>query len=615
MGMHRSGTSAVARVLSLLGAALPRQLMAPDAAQNPTGFWEPNGVVELNDRLLRELGSRWDDMLSARLGADERLLKPETVRAAVEVLDQEFGDGETIVLKDPRLSVLAPLWMRALQKTGREPAVVIVVRNPVEVAQSLARRNGFPTAKSLLMWTSYMIAAERDTRGFPRLAVHYPDLLADWRGTLDVLRTRFPWVGPPSAKAEQEIGQFLNAELRTHWASDEELESDPAVWSGVVAVSRAFNKWRGESLGGPLQAIEAQLLTAGRVLGQYLVGREMDLQDALLELASYKSGRAAPPGLNAASQSPESSENSEESHAVPASGEDELTRWWQSPAIVRHINRTICGKPVPGTDGGDIELLRSLSCGRPYARAAASNCGGGAHHELRLVQAGVVTQLDIYEPDAERAGTLSQTVRRLELAHRVKVIVSDPAASGGDYDLVYWKDNLHLLQDLEPWTEWSWDVLGDQGLFFMNGFLRSGYRYSRRQLQLADQARTALPERYLLTAQGRAPSLQHAGADSPEPGTPPLITDLVAARFSDLTLIPTGGVIYGLALSDILSNFADTCGQALLRTLLLADDLCAQAGESLYAVAYGRKVEGANPKTRRSRGPSRQAGAAGFGSH
>ena len=59
-----------------------------------------------------------------------------------------------------------------------------MVRNPLEVAASLATRNGFSREKSLLLWSSYMIAAERDTRDSLRVFVSYERLLGDWRAHL-----------------------------------------------------------------------------------------------------------------------------------------------------------------------------------------------------------------------------------------------------------------------------------------------------------------------------------------------------------------------------------------------------------------------------------------------
>ena len=60
LGMHRSGTSALARVLSLRGAALPRQVLPPNAG-NEKGYWEPERVVALNERILQSAGLAWND--------------------------------------------------------------------------------------------------------------------------------------------------------------------------------------------------------------------------------------------------------------------------------------------------------------------------------------------------------------------------------------------------------------------------------------------------------------------------------------------------------------------------------------------------------------------------
>ncbi|MGH2482289.1 MAG: sulfotransferase family protein, partial [Ktedonobacteraceae bacterium] len=59
LGMHRSGTSAVAGMLNALGMYLGSDLMAP-AADNPKGFYEHNGITNLHDELLSSLGSSWD---------------------------------------------------------------------------------------------------------------------------------------------------------------------------------------------------------------------------------------------------------------------------------------------------------------------------------------------------------------------------------------------------------------------------------------------------------------------------------------------------------------------------------------------------------------------------
>jgi hypothetical protein len=56
LGMGRSGTSALTRVLSLCGAALPPGMLGADAG-NPRGYWEPRAALGINERFLYRHGS------------------------------------------------------------------------------------------------------------------------------------------------------------------------------------------------------------------------------------------------------------------------------------------------------------------------------------------------------------------------------------------------------------------------------------------------------------------------------------------------------------------------------------------------------------------------------
>jgi O-antigen biosynthesis protein len=51
LGMHRSGSSALARVLNLAGLRISSQLL-PANQDNPSGYWEPRRVVNFNTALL-----------------------------------------------------------------------------------------------------------------------------------------------------------------------------------------------------------------------------------------------------------------------------------------------------------------------------------------------------------------------------------------------------------------------------------------------------------------------------------------------------------------------------------------------------------------------------------
>lgn len=226
LGMHRSGTSALTRVLALSGYALPKTLMPP-APDNPTGFWESMPISELNDRMLRRIGARWDSPFAYApdQSHDRQLLKFRS--EALDLLRAEFPASESIVLKDPRINIIYDFWGSVLEEAGYDIAPIIAVRNPLDVAASLSKRNGFPTAKSFLLWTAYHLAAERWTRNQRRAFVLYADLLRDWNGCLDsierALELRLERRGPDSSVL---IDRFLQREFQHFNAPENSLKDD-----------------------------------------------------------------------------------------------------------------------------------------------------------------------------------------------------------------------------------------------------------------------------------------------------------------------------------------------------------------------------------------------------
>src|SRR5687767_2432337 len=152
VGMHRSGTSATAGVLGLLGGALPKVLMPPTPGSNDVGFFEPSRIVEIHDELLAIAGSSWHDTSPL----PEAWFRSPAARAFSQRLKttylEEYGDAPLTVLKDPRVCRLLPVWREILASLNVTPMFVMPFRHPVEVAMSLARRDGFSSQKSHILW-------------------------------------------------------------------------------------------------------------------------------------------------------------------------------------------------------------------------------------------------------------------------------------------------------------------------------------------------------------------------------------------------------------------------------------------------------------------------------
>src|SRR3954454_9089161 len=182
-GMHRSGTSALARVLSLVGADLPKTLMPPALGNDP-GHWESLPVARLHDELLDSVGVPWHDVLpfpSGWYGTSDARQFVERMRGIVL---EEFDESPLFVVKDPRLCRLVPFWLTVLGELDVLPAFLIPIRNPLEVADSLRERDGLSISHGLLLWLRCVLDVELQTRGHARAFVSYARLLDDWEGAV-----------------------------------------------------------------------------------------------------------------------------------------------------------------------------------------------------------------------------------------------------------------------------------------------------------------------------------------------------------------------------------------------------------------------------------------------
>lgn len=149
LGMHRSGTSALAGVLNLLGCDAPANQMKP-TVDNEKGYFESTSVLTLHNDLLSSAGSSWDDWLPINPGWFKSNRVEEFHDRALELVKGEFGDSRLFVLKDPRICRLVPFWEDVLKESGAAPRYVLTHRNPLEVAASLAKRDGMNTGTGML---------------------------------------------------------------------------------------------------------------------------------------------------------------------------------------------------------------------------------------------------------------------------------------------------------------------------------------------------------------------------------------------------------------------------------------------------------------------------------
>ena len=183
LGMHRSGTSILARALQAHGCALSSQLLGANPS-NPSGHWESSAAIAINDKLLADLGRSWDDLRELP-PAWLQGLEAQEAKARIKILlEGDFRNEALWAIKEPRMCRLAPLWIEAITELGFDVKVVMAVRHPREVALSLLRRDSMPMAHGLMLWTQHMLDAEVATRRLRRVVVSHQEISGDWRSSM-----------------------------------------------------------------------------------------------------------------------------------------------------------------------------------------------------------------------------------------------------------------------------------------------------------------------------------------------------------------------------------------------------------------------------------------------
>jgi hypothetical protein len=215
-GMHRSGTSMVARLLHTCGIFLgPEDELNRPSPDNPEGYFESRSFVTLNEDLLAQFGGSWDDPPSFPAGWElSPAIDPLLERA--EKLIAQFR-RQAWGWKDPRASLTLSFWRRLIP----DLKVVVCVRNPLEVSRSLFLRGDFNDPSQYQLWLTYYRQLLAATRPEQRLVTHYRSYFQDPRAELTRVLN---WLG---LKVADEVvagaSRLVSSGLRHHHGGAAEL--------------------------------------------------------------------------------------------------------------------------------------------------------------------------------------------------------------------------------------------------------------------------------------------------------------------------------------------------------------------------------------------------------
>lgn len=223
--MHRSGTSVITRAVNLLGVYLGEATdLMPPAADNPRGYWERQDIANLNDEILCSLKMFWNTSLPLPEGwhlTDE--MRPMRDKAA-SLLGRAFPGYPLWAWKDPRSTLLFDLWRDVILEQGAELVCLFVVRNPLDVARSLHKRDGFPLDKGFGVWFNYNLAALRSSHDLTTAFLSYDMFLSDREAELRRCAGELGIQWPEDDTALREkMAELINPDLRHSYSGREAL--------------------------------------------------------------------------------------------------------------------------------------------------------------------------------------------------------------------------------------------------------------------------------------------------------------------------------------------------------------------------------------------------------
>lgn len=164
LGMHRSATSMIARGLSFNNVYMGNNIDITEF--QPWGHWEDHSFWHLNDFILHSAGGTWanpppeEDILrvcnenhvqKTMKAQVQNMIEKAKLKFAELPADKKKNGVPMWGWKDPRTTLTIKGWLPFLTN----PHFICCFRQPLEVAESLNKRDKLPIDKGLKMWQTY----------------------------------------------------------------------------------------------------------------------------------------------------------------------------------------------------------------------------------------------------------------------------------------------------------------------------------------------------------------------------------------------------------------------------------------------------------------------------
>jgi len=287
-------------------------------------------------------------------------------------------------------------------------------------------------------------------------------------------------------------------------------------------------------------------------------------------------------------------------------------RWWESTTIKKYVNKVVCNyggrEKYTIISAGSNQYLKILLKQEnkvlKHGVLLFFGGGGGGEKEFLLVQEGIVEKFTLFELSDERIKLANKRAKQLGIKNKIKIIKGNYFEYIFDekIDFVHWNNSLHHMFDVDKSIKWSYDILEDYGIFYMDDYVGfNRFQFSDNAIKLCNDIRSLLPDLYLknpfnpdelcTTVQRTNPEALANRDPSEAPDSENILNSLIK-YFPNVKIILTGGTVYHTALNDILNNFDENCykDKLILELLMFINQLALKQGiKTQYAFVIAIK--------------------------
>ena len=194
------------------------QAFLPPMHDNPEGCFESHGAVSLRERFMGTLSMRWNTPRLLGPGWTNWSRIQPFKQQLKELIESAFGSRALWGWKDPRTCLFFPLWKDVLEDLGIKVSVVFVVRNPLEVSESLRARDDMSLEAAEALWSHYVGAGLGAIGETPHVFLSFNQML-DSPVTQIAHVKRMLGLAPNDPEQDEQVRGAVKLDLRHHTAT------------------------------------------------------------------------------------------------------------------------------------------------------------------------------------------------------------------------------------------------------------------------------------------------------------------------------------------------------------------------------------------------------------